>query len=132
MNITHTFFHWFILVLHVVFALLQLNDEGALPWIVGYGWVSVIAAMKLYVRIQPQKRAMRTLTFISLIFYLVWAAFWFPEVLVWIDMGTPSITSGMSAESSYIEYMREFFGLIICVGSMAYIYISGNSDPESL
>jgi len=100
MNFLHTFFHWVVLVLHVVFVLLQLNDEDVLPWIMGYGWVSVIAAMKLFARIQSQKRTIRTLTFISLIFYLVWAAFWFPEVLVWIDLGSPSITSNTMTLSS--------------------------------
>tara|TARA_R100001143_G_scaffold4167_1_gene7003 strand:+ start:30684 stop:31070 length:387 start_codon:yes stop_codon:yes gene_type:complete len=122
MSSIHTFYHWLVLILFIVFALLQLNDTGSIPWIIGYGWVSVVAAMKIFNKIRPSEKVVRLLTLCSIIIYLGWAAVWFPEVLTWIDLGKPTITGSMSSETPYIEYVREFIGLLICTGSMAYLY----------
>ncbi len=120
----HTFFHWFVLILFIIFALLQLNDIGPIPWIIAYCWVSIVAAMKLFDRIRPAERTLRLISLISILIYLGWAAIWFPEVLGWIELGMPSITGSMSAETPYIEYVREFMGLLICASSMAYLYLT--------
>lgn len=120
----HTFFHWFVLILFIVFALLQVNDTGSIPWIIGYGWVSVVAAMKLFEKIRPSEKLVRVIALCSIIIYLVWAAIWFPEVLTWFELGRPSIAGSMAAETPYIEYVREFIGLLICASSMAYLYFA--------
>lgn len=120
----HSFFHWFVLILFIVFALLQVNDTGSLPWIIGYGWVSVVAAMKIFEKIRPAEKRVRFITLCSIVIYLVWAVIWFPEVLTWFELGRPSIAGSMSAEMPYIEYVREFMGLLICVGGMAYLYFT--------
>jgi hypothetical protein len=120
----HTFFHWFVLILFIVFALLQVNDTGSIPWIIGYGWVSVVAAMKLFEKIRPSEKTVRMISLCSIIIYMVWAFIWFPEVLTWFDLGRPSITGSMSAETPYIEYVREFMGLLICASSMAYLTLT--------
>lgn len=124
MNRIHTFFHWLVLILFIIFALLQLNDAGPIPWIIAYSWVSFVAAMKLFDRIRPAERTILLISLISTLFYLGWAAIWFPDVLHWIELGMPSITGSMSAETPYIEYVREFMGLLICASSMAYLYLT--------
>ena len=124
MSSIHSFFHWFVLVLFIVFALLQVNDTGSLPWIIGYVWVSMLAAMKLFKKIRPPEKTLRILFICSFIAYLIWAAIWFPEVLTWFDLGMPSIAGSMSAETPYIEFVREFMGLLICAGGMAYLYFT--------
>ena len=65
----HKFFHWFVLILFIVFALLQVNDTEPILWIIGYGWVAVVAAMKLIEKIRTRdtvagahNRSGRTLT----------------------------------------------------------------------
>lgn len=120
----HTVFHWFVLILFIVFALLQVNDTGSTPWILGYGWVSIVAAMKLFKKIRPSEKKVRFISLCSIIIYLVWAVIWFPEILIWFDLGMPSVTGSMTAETPYIEYVREFMGLLICAGSMAYLYFT--------
>ena len=124
MKSIHTYFHWFVLILFIVFALLQVNDTGSLPWIIGYGWVSVVAAMKIFEKIRPAGKRVRFIALCSIVIYLVWAVIWFPEVLTWFELGRPSIAGSMSAETPYIEYVREFVGLLICAGGMAYLYFT--------
>lgn len=124
MKFIHSFIHWFLLVLFIVFALLQVNDSGSVLWIIGYGWVSVVASMKLFQKIRPFEKGIRVIVLCSIIIYLIWAAIWLPEVLTWVEMGMPSITGSMSAETPYIEYVREFAGLLICTGAMTYLYFT--------
>lgn len=124
----HKFFHWFVLILFIVFALLQVNDTEPILWIIGYGWVAVVAAMKLFEKIRPPVITVRIISICSIIIYMVWAVIWFPEVLTWFDLGMPSIAGSMSAETPYIEYVREFIGILICAGSMAYLLISGDGE----
>lgn len=126
----HTFFHWFVLIMFVVFTVLQFNDADPIPWIIGYSWVSIVAAMKLFEKIRPAERVIRILSILSIIIYSIWAVIWFPEVLTWFELGMPSITGSMSAETPYIEYVREFMGLLICISSMAYLYLSENGESE--
>ena len=120
----HSFFHWFILIIFIVFTLLQVNDTGSLPWIIGYGWVAVVAALKIFERIRPAEKRVRFISLCSIVIYLVWAIVWFPEVLAWFDLGRPSIAGSMAAETAYIEYVREFMGLLICAGAMTYLYFT--------
>lgn len=111
----------FMTLVFILFALLQWNDEGAWPWILGYGWAALLFAMKLFPSIQPPAGYYRGLLIASTALYLIWALFWLPGVVEWIDLGMPSVTASMSAESPYIEVVREFGGLLICTVAVAFL-----------
>jgi len=115
--------HGFFSLLFLAFGLLQINDEGAMPWIVGYGWVAVLFAMKIIQAIRPPAVIFKWVLLTTLTGYLIWAALWLPEVLRWIDLGMPSITGSMSAKTPYIEYVREFGGLRICAAATVYLSV---------
>ncbi|TVQ64933.1 MAG: hypothetical protein EA360_11180 [Balneolaceae bacterium] len=113
--------HGIFFLLFLTFALLQINDEGALPWIIGYGWAAALFAVKLIQAIRPPEPVFQWLLAGSVAGYLIWAALWFPEVRTWIELGMPSVTGSMSAETPYVEYVREFGGLLICAAATGYL-----------
>jgi len=52
--------------------------------------------------------------------YSLWVLTYIPDVVNWFSQGTPSITGSMKAESPFIEFVREFFGLLLCLGACIY------------
>ena len=56
-------------------------------------------------------------------------ASYYPEVISWIQNGTPSIASSMQAELPFIEFIREFFGLGICALALGiYAFLSNKKS----
>ena len=46
------------------------------------------------------------------------AALYFPDIINWFKQGMPSIVESMKAESPHVEFVREFFGLLIMILSL--------------
>jgi len=58
----------------------------------------------------------------AVILYGVWMTSYTPELMDWLNEGMPSITGSMQAESPFIEFVREFFGLALCFVT-SYVYL---------
>jgi len=101
------------------FAYLQLNDTpgDVLFWFLIYcytGLVCVFAAWNKY-----------NMWFIILgIVVLIYQIFrMFPAFSQWIAAGCPSIVGEMKATSPFVEVVREFLGLCICMSALIYHYV---------
>jgi len=93
----------------LLFALVQYNDPDFYIWVPAYLLVSILII--LYDRGKPINRAF----LIAAVGYAVWMFTYIPNLIHWIQEGLPSITGTMKAESPFIEFVREFFGLAICL-----------------
>ena len=106
--------HKIIAGLFVIFAALQYNDPDFYIWVAIYFIVAVV--IWLYGRGTFNLRVFQAL----LGLYILGMISYYPEVISWIQNGTPSITGSMKAESPFIEFMREFLGLGICAVALGY------------
>ena len=59
--------------------------------------------------------------------YGLWMLTYSPDILDWINKGLPSITGSMKAESPFIEFVREFFGLLLCLLTCLYYWNKGRT-----
>ena len=100
--------------LFFLFAAFQYNDPDFFIWVPVYLVVGIVAWMW-----SIGKRS-KKVNLILLILYIIGMISYYPDVISWIREGTPSITGSMQAESPFIEFIREFFGLMICVLAMGY------------
>ncbi|MEK7257963.1 MAG: transmembrane 220 family protein, partial [Bacteroidota bacterium] len=96
--------------LFVLFAALQYNDPDPLRWAAMYVFVAGVCGFAAFGKYN------KYVLWAGIAVCLVWLAVWLPEFLNWLDMGAPNIATSMKAETPYIEYTREFFGLLICLG----------------
>ncbi len=111
------YLHLFLALLFFLFALVQYNDPDPLGWMLMYGYVAGVCAFAAFGRWN------RYVLLAGIGVVLAWAAFLAPGFVNWIRMGTPSIASSMKAETPYIELMREFSGLLLCLFVLIFQYI---------
>ncbi|MEL6134796.1 MAG: transmembrane 220 family protein, partial [Bacteroidota bacterium] len=69
------------------------------------------------------KKFVRIPTILAVVAGVIGLGFYVPEVFEWVQAGMPSITGKMKAESQYIEWMREFLGLFLCVAAVFYVWM---------
>lgn len=108
--------HKIIAGLFILFAGFQYNDPDFFIWIPIYLVVAIVAI--LFDRGKYHQKVLQIL----LLVYILGMISYYPDVLSWIKDGTPSITGSMQAESPFIEFIREFFGLGICAIALGYYY----------
>lgn len=108
------YLHLVIALLFALFAYWQLNDPDWPLWVAMYGAVSLIATWTAFAT--PP----RLLVYLALGVSSVWMLSMLPDLMTWIGEGMPTITGKMQAESPHIELTREFFGLLICSGVLAW------------
>jgi len=102
----------------MLFAAFQYNDPDFYIWIPIYLIVAVVIWMYSLGRYHYR------LSQILLVIYLLGMTIYYSDVISWINNGIPSITGSMQAESPFIEFIREFFGLGICALALGvYIYL---------
>lgn len=106
-------------ILLVVFGLLQINDPDFYIWTPAY----LITAYFPFQAFRTKYRPIFALRYAMILF--VWLLFYFPELIGWIQDGLPNIAASMQAESLYIEFVREFFGLVICISVCVGHYFRG-------
>lgn len=96
---------------------LQFNDPDPLFWIALWGVSGFIALFAAFKKCNPW----------IILFVLAVSSYkafqLFPAFVTWLNDGAPSIVESMSAESEYIEKVREFLGLVIIIASMTFFYI---------
>lgn len=107
--------HGIIALIFVWFAYVQINDPDPIGWVLIYFGVTVSIIMYLLeknVHIVPLSGAIVCVIGMLLLI---------PDFLDWVQMGAPTITGSMKAESPHVEYTREFFGFIIA-GITYFVY----------
>lgn len=108
--------HKIIAGVFILFAVFQYNDPDFYIWIPVY--LVVAAVIILFDRDKYNRHIFQFL----LGAYILGMISYSPEVFSWIQNGSPSIANSMQAESPFIEFVREFFGLGICVIALSYYY----------
>lgn len=105
------FLNAFFVVIFTISAILQYNDPDPLLWIVIYSYGSLVCLLAILGKDHNILHYAGILVFLSYALYL----FFIPNgVLTWLtDYKTEEITGSMSVEKPWIEYTREFFGLLI-------------------
>ena len=106
---------WLLAVLFALFAAVQYNDPDPWRWILLYGGVSV------FYMLSAAGRVYRPVIWGWLAWIIVWAGLLMPEFSGWIQMGSPSIVESMKADKPYIEFAREFLGLLVAAAGCAWL-----------
>jgi len=108
--------HKIIAVLYTLCAAVQYNDPDFYIWIPLYMIPAAVA-----IAYDRGWRSSKVLLAICAL-YAVGMMLYTPDVLSWVKNGTPSIADSMQAESPFIEFIREFFGLGICLAGLTWYY----------
>lgn len=106
-------------VLFVLFAVVQLNDPD--PW----AWVALYTYVALLFGLAAAGRDRRYATIGGLAIIVIWMATLLPDFINWVNLGMPTITGSMKAESPHVELTREFLGLLIAGIAVGWLFISG-------
>ena len=120
----NTLIDLFFCIIFAVFAYLQLNDPDPVLWTIGYLLVSILAILNMIGKLN------QGIVYVVSSIYLVALAIFLPEFINWIQLGMPDITGKMKAESPYIEYAREFFGLLICLAACFFYFKKIKRDSQ--
>lgn len=103
-------------VLFTLFALVQINDPDPLKWILIYASIAAINVMAYLGKLN------RWIILGFLALFVIETIIMFPDFMDWINMGMPTITGTMKAETEYVELTREFLGIVICVWALIFNY----------
>ena len=107
--------HYLLAGLFLLFAVVQYKDPDPWLWIGIYVVVAALSVAGWYAR-----------TFwavgVVLTGLLIYAAFYVPDLLSWINGGMPSIASEMKTDQPHIELVREFFGLLISIAALGFLF----------
>lgn len=103
----------------VVFALLQFNDDpnDVWFWVIIYSLVAGISAFAAFGRYNMWVIVIG----IGMVVYELFRKF--PAFAQWMSDGMPSIVEKMEASSPYVELVREFLGLVICLAVLIFHYV---------
>ncbi len=112
-------------ILLLLFAIVQLNDTDGWKWFLAYIVPSILFALLYFSKYfeKPAKLLLITYGCVSLLYV--------PDFFTWAKDGFPTIVDSMQAQTPYIEFVREFFGLIILLASMIY-YLRLKSVSDDL
>lgn len=103
-------------LIFLLFAYWQLNDPDALTWVIVYLLVAGVSGYAIFKKID------RRILLFLLTLFLFYTLSYTPYIIAWIQQGMPSIADEMKASTPYIEYTREFFGLLISLCVIVYHY----------
>jgi len=100
----------------VLFAYWQFNDPDALTWVIIYLVVAALSGFAIFKKIDS-----KILVFL-MSFFVIYTLSYTPYIIDWVRQGMPNIAEEMKATAPYIEYTREFFGLLICLIVVGWHY----------
>ncbi|MFK7775675.1 MAG: transmembrane 220 family protein [Saprospiraceae bacterium] len=92
-------------ILFVLFAYFQINDPDPWLWVAIYGLVAGVSGFAIF------QKYSKGVIYLGIAICIIGLGILFPELINWVKMGTPNIAETMKTERSYIEFVREFFGL---------------------
>ena len=99
-----------------IFAALQFNDspDDIWYWVLIYASVGAISAFAAFGKYNIWVLILIAAAILYQLFRIG------PAFLHWIHLGMPSIVGKMEASSPHIEYVREFIGLLLCLGVVIF------------
>jgi hypothetical protein len=103
--------NYLIATLFFLFAALQYNDPDPFIWIPLYAIIGLVFMIKSFTK---------NILLIIMALYMFYMLTYIPDFLQWVKDGAPTITSSMKASNPEVELMREFFGIILCIGALWY------------
>ena len=103
-------------LLFALFAYWQINDSDSWLWLAIYGLIAV-----MYVAAAMGKHN-KYLVFLGIVGSVIGIGLLFPELLKWVEMGTPNIAESMKTDRPYIEFVREFFGLVLTSLALLFLF----------
>lgn len=112
-------FNLILAVLFFISAAVQLNDTpgDVLFWVLIYSYVAIISAFAAF-----RKYNMWSIVLgLAVVVYELFRKF--PTFAQWISDGMPSIIGEMQASTPYVELVREYLGLSICLVVLIYHYV---------
>ncbi len=96
-----------LMVLFLIFAAVQINDVDPWQWVTWYVFLAVLTGLAAF------KRLVALPVWVGLAICVVALVRLFPTFQQWVSDGMPSIIESMKAETPYVEFVREFLGLLI-------------------
>jgi hypothetical protein len=113
--------HKIIASVYILCAAVQYNDPDFYIWIPLYLIPAAVA-----ISYDRGWRNSNVLLGIC-VFFVLSMLLYTPDIISWMKDGTPSITGSMKAESQFIEFVREFFGLGICLLGLVWYWRKSRS-----
>ncbi|MEO6131314.1 MAG: transmembrane 220 family protein [Saprospiraceae bacterium] len=112
-------FNLVLAVIFFVFAYLQLNDTPGdiLFWVLIYSFTGLVCAFAAWNRYNMWAIILGILVLLYQVFRM------FPAFSQWISAGSPNIVEEMKASTPFVELVREFLGLCICMAVLIYQYM---------
>lgn len=101
-------------ILFLVFAVVQMNDPDPWLWVAIYGLVGYVSASAV------MGKYSKLVIYFGIAVCVLGIGILFPELINWLRMGTPNIAETMKTDRPYIEFVREFFGLWICLAALVF------------
>jgi len=108
--------HKILATVYILCAAVQYNDPDFYIWIPIYLMPASVAIA--YDRGWRNSKVLLG----TCVLFILGMLMYIPDIIFWINDGTPSITGSMRAESPFIEFVREFFGLGICLAGVAWYW----------
>lgn len=105
-------------LLFVLFAVVQLNDADSWVWVAFYTYIALLFGLS------AAGKYHKNATIGGLAIIVIWMATLLPDFINWLNMGMPTITGSMKAESPHVELTREFLGLLIAGIAVGWLFIS--------
>lgn len=107
-------------LIFVLFAAVQYNDPDPVPWILYYLAVAgLMGASAMGKYLKWPLIVIATVTVAGLVYFS-------PGVYDWaINHNAENIAQQMKADKIYIEETREFFGLIISLAALGFVFWKG-------
>ena len=111
--------NFFLAVMFLFFAFLQVDDPDPVVWILIYGIMAVIAVMAMF------NVYIRNLLLVVLVVFVAYSLMFVGGVGEWLSQENKSALFDDVAKMQhlYIEEAREFLGLWICITVLIIYYI---------
>lgn len=108
-------------ILFIIFAALQYNDPDPYIWVPIYLYSAFFCYMAARKKFYPVGYAIGIFIYLA---YAVYKIFDRNGLIDWFEYHhAESLVESMKAEKPWIEEVREFFGLLICVAVLAINWI---------
>jgi hypothetical protein len=113
-NLNKPWLNSLVALIFLLFAAVQYNDPDPFRWMMVYGGVSVVYILAIFGKYN------RPIVWLGIAAIVIWMGLLLPDFWNWVKIGSPNIAGQMKAETPYIEFTREFFGLMLAGLALAW------------
>jgi hypothetical protein len=119
--------NFFLAVMFLIFAFVQVNDPDPVIWILIYGAMAVMSIMAIF------EFYLKKFLIGLLVLYALYSLFYLPGVLEWLRRDNKAMLFDDLAKMQYpyIEEAREFLGLLICISVLILYLIRSRRSVRS-